>query len=72
MTNRRTWAAGPLLLLAGLIVGLVLAAPAGAAEPGPAYPPGAGADDVVQTGGGTTGRGHGTGRRRRRRGHRGG
>jgi hypothetical protein len=56
VTTRRTWATGPLLVLAGLIVGLVLAGPAGAAEPGPAYPPGAGADDVVQTGGGT---GHG-------------
>ena len=53
MITRRTWAAGPLLLLAGLTVGLVLAAPAGATEPGPAYPPGAGADDVVQAGGGT-------------------
>ena len=53
MTTRRTWAAGPLLLLAGLALGLVLAGPAVASEPGPAYPPGAGADDVVRAGGGS-------------------
>ena len=51
MTTRRTWVVGPLLLLAGLALGLVLAGPAGASEPGPAYPPGAGADDVVRAGG---------------------
>lgn len=53
MTTRRIGAAGSLLLLAGLALGLVLAGPVGASEPGPAYPPGAGADDVVQAGGGT-------------------
>ncbi|HEX7133780.1 MAG TPA: hypothetical protein VF228_14480 [Iamia sp.] len=51
MTTRRIGATALLLLLASLAVGLVLAGPAGAGEPGPAYPPGAGADDVVQTGG---------------------
>ena len=50
--TRRTWVTGPLLLLAGLALGLVLAGPAVASEPGPAYPPGAGAEDVVQAEGG--------------------
>lgn len=66
MTTRRTRAIGPLLLTIGLVLGLALAAPAGATEPGPAYPPGAGADDVVTAGrgageGGAAGEGTGTG-----------
>jgi hypothetical protein len=50
VTIRRTGAVGLLLLLASLAVGLVLAGPVGASEPGPAYPPGADAEDVVQAG----------------------
>jgi hypothetical protein len=57
VTTRRTRASGLLILLAGLALGLVLAGPAGASDPGPAYPPGAGADDVVTAGGGSDGAG---------------
>lgn len=60
MTTRR-----PLLLVAGLALGLVLSGPAAASDAGPAYPPGAGADGVVEAGrgagqGGTQGGAGGT------------